>query len=93
MKRNCRVKREVYNISGKLFLRNEIATVTPAEDESSFCNSLDGEKIYLYELMDISTEIETGDSYSLYVSSLEFFQKATPEEFKKVNDYLDSLYA
>lgn len=91
MKRNCRIKREVYNISGNLFLRNEIATVTPSENESSLCNGMEGEKIYLYELMDISTEIETGESYSMYVTSLEFFQKATPEEWKKVNDYLDNL--
>lgn len=43
------------------------------------------------ELYDMTTEMETGDSYTFYVSSVEYFPYATPAEIISVKKFLDSL--
>lgn len=81
--KNCKVRSQIYNINGKLFL---LGCTMLVEEIGS------GDQKYLYELMDISTEIETGDSYSMYVDTLSFFSKASTEEVRTVNEFLKKLY-
>jgi hypothetical protein len=45
----------------------------------------------VFELMDITTEMKTGDSYSIYVSNWEVFEQATEEERIEVRDFFNSI--
>jgi hypothetical protein len=46
---------------------------------------------YLYELFDITQEIATGNSYSIYVSTTSIFEQATDEEKIEVRDFLNTI--
>jgi len=73
-----------FEINGKLFLRGE----TKGEHD------LVGDKMYfqsMTELFDMTTEMETGDSYSFYVSSIDYFKLAEVEDCIKVNEFLKSM--
>jgi hypothetical protein len=75
----------VYKIGDKLFLKGE------TKGEHDFV----GDKLHhqpVTELFDMTTEMESGDSYSFYVSSTEYFELATPEEHIRVKKFLNNLY-
>lgn len=72
---------KVFKINGKLFLQNH-------KIKSKVHRFDDVHIIKLIEMMDISTEIESGESVSFYVDSTTFFEKASIEEIKKVAEFL-----
>lgn len=72
---------KVFKINGKLFLQNH-------KVKAKFYGVDESYKVNMIELMDISTEIETGESISFYVDTTTFFEKASIEEIKKVAEFL-----
>lgn len=84
------MKRKFYKMNDKVFLLNTKNEVTPKQGTELYW-STNGENITLFEMQDITTEMETGASYSLYVDSVEFFDKPTEQEIQIANNYLNSL--
>jgi hypothetical protein len=74
-----------YEINGKLFLKGEVKT------EAFDYVGDDLDKDDSIELYDMSTEMETGDSYTFYVSNTSHFKLASFKDMKKVKDFLDSI--
>lgn len=85
------MNRRFYKLNGKVFLLNTENVVTPVEGYDLYY-ATDGENIRLFELMDITTEIENGQSYSIYIDSLEYLIEPTVEEVTEANHFLDSLF-
>jgi hypothetical protein len=50
-----------------------------------------GEYGYLHELFDMTQEIATGDSYSIYVSTVSVFEQATDKEKAEVRDFFNTI--
>ena len=84
------MERKFYKMNDKVFLLNTKNEVTP-KDSTELYWSTNGENITLFEMQDITTEMQSGISYSLYVDSLEFFLAPTEQEIKDANNYLNSL--
>lgn len=74
-----------YKINGKIFMKGE----TKGEHDL-IGDDMDFQPVT--ELFDMTTEMESGDSYSFYVSSTEYFELATPEEHIRVKKFLNNLY-
>ena len=74
-----------YKIGNKVFLKCEETkdTIDLIGDELDYN--------HMIELMDMTTEMKTGDSYSFYVSSLSNFDLASKDEMIEVKNFLDSL--
>ncbi len=72
-----------YKINGKIFLKGDSKAHMTIDDDSNY--------VPVTELFDMTTEMTTGDSYTFYVSSTDFFELATPVEIIKVKNFLDNL--
>lgn len=84
MNRILQIAPTCYKIGKRVFLRGE------TKGEHDFVgDKLDNQQAT--ELYDMTTEMETGDSYTFYVSSVEYFDFATPAETIAVKKFLDSL--
>ena len=73
-----------FKIGGKVFLLGD----TEPSDKVTI-GGCDFEVIY--ELFDITTEIKTGDSYSFYTTSIDYFDFATINETYEADDFLIQL--
>jgi hypothetical protein len=73
-----------YKIGDKVFLKGE----TKGEHDL-IGDAMDF--VPVTELFDMTTEMKTGDSYSFYVSSTDYFELATELEILKVKRFLDKL--
>ena len=69
-----------YEIDGKLFLHGEETYVT-----------INGDTIMAYELYDMTTEMESGESYSFYVTDISYLKRASYKDTVMVKEFLDSL--
>jgi len=74
-----------YKINGTVFLKGE----TKGEHDL-IGDDMDFQPVT--ELYDMTQEIATGDSYSIYVSNTDYFELATPEEIIEVKTFLCNLY-
>lgn len=83
------MKRTYYKIDGRIYLLNETAKVVWIDPDSALYD-IDN-PFPLYELMDITTEILDGHSYSFYATNVSHFQEATEAESKEANEYLINL--
>ena len=73
-----------YKINGTVFLKGD------TNGEHDFiADGLD--TMTATELFDMTQEIATGDSYSLYVSGTDYFDLASVEEILEVKEFLNSL--
>jgi hypothetical protein len=73
-----------YKINGTVFLKGDTT------GEHDFIG--DGlDSMTATELFDMTQEIATGDSYSFYVSSTDYFELASVEEHIEVKKFLNSL--
>lgn len=73
-----------YKISGKVFLKGD-----SCGEHDFIGDGLDFKPVI--ELFDMTTEVNTGESYSFYVSTTAHFQLATTEEMIIVKNYLNNL--
>jgi len=71
----------VYKINGTLFLKGAVGEMTYDENSP------------LTELFDMSEEMKSGDSYSIYVSGTDYFAYADSGETEMVKNFLTNLYA
>jgi hypothetical protein len=69
-----------YEIDGKLFLHGEeVSTI------------INGDETTAYELYDMTNEMENGDSYTFYTTSISYFKRASYLDTVKVKEFLDTL--
>ena len=73
-----------YKIGDKVFLKGE------SKGHYDFIGD-DMDEQQATELMDMTTEMGCGDSYSIYVSDTSYFPLATYKEMLEVKEYLESL--
>jgi hypothetical protein len=73
-----------YKIGDKVFLKGE------SKGSHDFIGD-DMDEQEATELMDMTTEIASGDSYSIYVSDTSYFPLASYEEMLEVKRFLNSL--
>lgn len=73
-----------YKINGTVFLKGE------TKGEHDFVGDDLGHQP-VTELYDMTQEIATGDSYSIYVSNTDYFELASAEEIIEVKLFLESL--
>ena len=73
-----------YKIGDKVFLKGE------SKGSYDFIGD-DMDEQEATELMDMTTEIASGDSYSIYVSDTSYFPLASYEEMLEVKRFLNSL--
>jgi hypothetical protein len=69
-------------INGKIFL---------VSDDNRLIEVYEDHTESLYELFDMTTEIETGQSYSFYVTSIDFFEVACNEDRQRVREFLEFI--
>ena len=79
-----RIARVCYKIGDTVFLKGE------TKGDHDFIGDQMGNQSAT-ELFDMTTEINKGDSYSIYVTSCEYFPLASFEEVIQVNEFLDNL--
>jgi hypothetical protein len=79
-----RIASVCYKIGDKVFLKGE------TKGDHDFVGDRMGNQSAT-ELFDMTTEIKTGDSYTFYVSTCEYFPLASFEEIIEVNEFLDNL--
>lgn len=73
-----------FKINGTVFLKGE------TKGEHDFVgDKMDNQPVT--ELFDMTQEIATGDSYSFYVSSTDYFELASTEEIIEVKKFLNTL--
>ena len=73
-----------YKINGTVFLKGD------TKGEHDFIG--DGlDSMTATELFDMTQALDTGDSYSFYVSGTDYFELATPEEVIEVKKFLENL--
>lgn len=72
-----------FKIEDKVFLAGD--------QDASFIKVETDDSWDMVELFDMTTEMETGHSYSFYVSSTGYFKGASLEEAKKVAEFLESI--
>jgi len=78
------VKRELpmcIKINGKIFLHGSERYEVVVNDND----------LNMIELFDITTEMETGDSYQIFVSDISYFEVASDEERQVVLDFFDRM--
>ena len=69
-----------YEIDGKLFLHGEeVSTI------------INGDETTAYELYDMTNEMENGDSYTFYTTSISYFKRASYLDTVNVKEFLDTL--
>ena len=75
------------------FINNLVPTCFKIGDKVFLLGSLNQSYHYshCHELYNMTTEMETGTSYSLYVSGFEYFEFASPDEHIQVKDFLNTL--
>jgi hypothetical protein len=73
-----------YKIGDKVFLKGE------TKGKYDFIGD-DMDEQTATELIDMTTEMTIGDSYSIYVSDTSYFPLASYKEMLEVKDFLDSL--
>lgn len=79
-----RVVPPVFEINGRLFLYgDDTRKVDFVGDECSYSSAI--------ELFNMTEEMRTGDSYSFYVSCVEYFKLAEPKDAVDVKLFLNSL--
>ena len=79
-----RVIPPIFEINGKLFLYGN-----DTREVDFIGDALDYQKVK--ELFDMTTEMETGESYSFYVSSVNYFKLAEPKDAVDVMLFLKTL--
>ena len=84
MKNISRVAPICYKIGDKIFLKGEVKG-----NHDFIGDGMDLQEAI--ELYDMSEEMASGNSYTFYVSSTDYFKFATPSETIRVKKFLNSL--
>lgn len=84
MKKISRVAPICYKIGDKIFLKGEVKG-----NHDFIGDGMDLQEAI--ELYNMSEEMASGDSYTFYVSSTDYFKFATPSEIIRVKKFLNSL--
>src|SRR5690606_6075772 len=90
IKRNKVMERRFLKLNGIVFLVNTTNEVLPNEG-TDLSLATDGDYVTLYELMDITTEMKNGVSYSIYMDNLSYLTVPSVEEIEEANNFLNKL--
>jgi len=88
IKRNKVMERRFLKLNGIVFLVNTTNEVLPNEG-TDLSLATDGDYVTLYELMDITTEMKNGVSYSIYMDNLSYLTVPSMEEIEEANNFLN----